>query len=138
MAIDKSLENVCTEIVHQVNGALGCAVVDLMSGLPLAVHHAVPYFTQTFIDNAAAMSVEMFRGRGISTVEQLMSEQRGEECKHAIEEIQMTTKVTHHFMVQVPGKPNAMALLVTDRKANLGSGWSALRGALEKIAPACP
>lgn len=138
MANENPLEKICREVVQKVNGALGCAVVDLDSGLPLGFYHAVPYFTQSFVDNAAAMSVEMFRGRGITYIEELVSEQRGEEVRNSIEEIQMATKGTYHFLVQVPNKPNALALLITDRKANLGTGWSALRGALQSIAPVCP
>lgn len=138
MANENAVEKICREVVQKVNGALGCAVVDLDSGLPLGFYHAVPYFTQSFVDNASAMAVDMFRGRGITYIEDLVSEQRGEEVRNSIEEIQMATKGTYHFLVQVPDKPNALALLITDRKANLGSGWSALRGALQSISPACP
>jgi hypothetical protein len=138
MAKEKELETLCSSVVRAVDGALGCAVVDLSSGLLLAVHHSVPYFTQTYLDAVAAGAVDLFRGRGISNVEELLSSVRGEEVKNTITEIQMTTPGTLHFMAIVPKKPNALAVLITDTKANLGTGWSALRTNMEKMAPLCP
>ena len=53
-------------------------------------------------------------------------------------EIQMTTPKTYHFMAVIPGKPNALAILITGRSANLGMGWAGLRGALVELEPMCP
>lgn len=134
----KSLEDICSEVVRGVNGALGCAVVDLSSGLLLAVHHNVPYFTQSYLDAVAAAAVDLFRGRGITNVEELLSTTRGEDIANTIQEVQMTTPGTYHFMGTVPGKQNCLAVLITDTKANLGSGWSSLRTAMSAMGPLCP
>jgi predicted regulator of Ras-like GTPase activity (Roadblock/LC7/MglB family) len=138
MAKEKELEKICSDVVRGVDGAMGCAIVDLDSGLLLGVHHSVPYFTQTYLDAVAAAAVDLFRGRGISNVEELLSTQRGEEVTNTVREVQMTTPGTYHFMGIIPKKPNCMAVLITDTKANLGSGWSALRSAMAKMAPHCP
>lgn len=132
------LNEICREIVNETDGAVAAAVVDLSSGLLLSVAHDIPYFTQSYLDAVAAAAVDMFRGKGVSNVERLLSSQRGEQVQNSIQEVQMTTEKTFHFMSVVPGKPNALALLVTTRKANLGMGWAALRNALPKIAPGCP
>jgi hypothetical protein len=121
-----------------VNDALGCAVVDLSSGLLLAVSHNVPYFTQSYLDAVAAAAVDMFRGGTIGTVEDLLTNARGKEVRNMIREVQMTTEGTYHFMSIVPGKDNSLVVLITGKKANLGMGWSSLRNALPKIAPMCP
>lgn len=133
-----SLEQVCSELVSGVNDALGAAVVDLSSGLLLAAHHNVPYFTQSYLDAVAAAAVDMFRGRTIGTVEQLLANQRGTPVTNSIKEVQMSTDHTYHFMSIVPGKENCLFVLITGRKANLGMGWSALRSALPNVAPLCP
>lgn len=138
MAKENSLEKICADIVRNVDGALGCAVVDLNTGLLLGAHHNVPYFSQTYIEAVGSAAVDMLRGRGITSVEDLLSEQRGEKVENSVQEVQMTTKGTLHFMATIPGKPNNLAVLITDRKANLGAGWSALRSNMEKMAPACP
>lgn len=132
------LDQVCETVVNEVNGALSCSVVDLNSGLLLAVHHKVPYFSQSYVDAVAAAAVDMFRGKNVTAVEKLLSQQRGVEVKNSIQEVQMSTAGTYHFMATVPGKPDSLAVLVTNRQANLGMGWAALRSALPDIAPHCP
>ncbi|SFM35844.1 hypothetical protein [Marinobacter zhejiangensis] len=133
-----SLNEICQGIVSEVNDGLGAAVVDLESGLLLSVAHNVPYFTQSYLDAVAAAAVDMFRGKTVGTVEKLIASQRGAEVKQLVQEVQMTTEKTFHFMSIVPGKPNALMVLITGKKANLGMGWAALRGALPKVAPLCP
>ena len=133
-----SLNDTLKGLVDTVDGALGCAVVDVDSGLMLGAHHTVPYFTQSYIDAVAAAAVEMFRGNTVRTVEKLLSTQRGEDQESSIQEIQMTTDNTYHFMSSVPGKQNALVVLITSKKTNLGMGWSALRRTLTEVAPHCP
>ncbi|RME84215.1 MAG: hypothetical protein D6771_04780 [Zetaproteobacteria bacterium] len=125
-------------LVEDVDGALGAAVVDLNTGLLLGVYHTIPYFTQSYLDAVAAASVEMLRGKTVQAVEKMLSAQRGEEVRHMIKEIQMTTDNTYHFMSIVPGKPDALLIMVTKRTTNLGMGWTAMRRALEAVAPLCP
>jgi len=133
-----SIDDVCQEVLRKVDDALGFAVVDLDSGLLLAAAHNVPYFTQSYLDAVAAAAVDMFRGRTVSTVEELLAQQRGAAPQRLIKEIQMATDRTFHFMSIVPNKPNALAVLITGRRANLGMGWSATRGALTQLEPLLP
>ncbi|HEV55885.1 MAG TPA: hypothetical protein ENN87_00090 [Phycisphaerales bacterium] len=134
-----SLNDICQELVNDVTDALGAAVVDLDSGLLLSVSHNVPYFTQSYLDAVAAAAVDMFRGKTVSNVENLIADQRGDgDVRRLIQEVQMSTEKTYHFMSIVPGKQNALLVLITGRKANLGMGWASLRNALPKVAPLCP
>ncbi|MEN8215191.1 MAG: hypothetical protein ABFS56_02210 [Pseudomonadota bacterium] len=133
-----NINEICAEIVNDVDSALGCAVVDLNTGLLLAVHHNVPYFTQSYLDTVAAAAVDMMRGKNVRAIEDMLSNMRGTEEQHLIEEIQMSTLKTYHFMAVVPKKPSALVVLITSRKANLGMGWSAVRRSLPKLAPLCP
>lgn len=133
-----NLNEICKETLSEVDGATGCAVVDLNNGLMLASAHNVPYFSQTYIDAVAAASVEMFRGKNITAVEKLLSAQRGHPVEKSMQEVQMSTAGTYHFMSVVPGKPDCLMVLITTRKANLGMGWAALRRAMATAAPLCP
>lgn len=132
------LNSVCQNLVSEVTDALGAAVVDLDSGLLLAVAHNVPYFTQSYLDAVAAAAVDMFRGKTVTTVEKLIATQRGQDFKQLVQEVQMTTEKTYHFMSIVPGKENALLVLITGKKANLGMGWASVRGAMPEVAPLCP
>ena len=133
-----SLNDVLQSVVEDVDGALGCAVVDLESGLLLAAAHNVPYFTTSYLEAVAAAAVDMIRGKNVRAVEALFSTQRGKTITKTIQEVQMTTDNTYHFMATVPEKPDALVVLITSKKANLGMGWSAVRRNLTLVAPLCP
>ena len=132
------LNSIIKGILEEVDGALACAVVDLSSGLLLSVVHGVPYFTQSYLDAVTAAAVDMFRGKNVRAVESLLSGQRGAPVEKSIEEIQMATANTYHFMMLVPGKPDAMVLLVTNRKINPGTGWAAVRRSAPELTVLCP
>lgn len=133
-----AMNDVLNTIVEDVDGAVGCAVVDLGTGLMLGVAHKVPYFSQSYLDAVAASAVDMFRGKTVSAVERLISSARGEQVEKSIKEIQMTTDNTYHFMSIVPSKPDSLVVLITTKKANLGMGWAALKNNMGDIAPYCP
>jgi hypothetical protein len=115
-----NLDQITREVVTAVDGALGCAVVDLSSGLLLSVSHNVPYFTQTYLEAVAAAAVDMFRGKNVQAVESLLSNQRGKTVENSVQEMQMTTPATLHFMAIVPDKPNGLVVLITSKKTNQG------------------
>ncbi len=134
-----TLNEIAKSVTESVDDGLGFAIVDLESGLLLGAAHNVPYFTQSYLDAVAAAAVDMFRGRTVSAVEQLLAQQRGSASStHLIKEIQMTTDRTYHFMSVLPNKPNSLAVLITGRRANLGFGWSAVRQAIPQIEPFVP
>ena len=132
------LDDVLRKIVSDVDGALGCAVVDLNSGLLLGVAHNVPYFTSSYLEAVAAAAVDLFRGKNVRAVESLLSSQRGKTVEKMINEVQMTTERTYHFMATVKEKPDSLVVLITSKSANLGMGWSAVRSNMPSVAPLCP
>ncbi len=132
------LDDITRDVINSVDGALGCAVVDLTSGLLLSVSHNVPYFTQTYLEAVGAAAVDMMRGKNVQAVESLLSGNRGTTVEKSIKEVQMSTTDTLHFMTVLPEKPDSMVILITNKKANLGMGWAAVRGSLPKIAPLVP
>ncbi|NOQ64313.1 MAG: hypothetical protein GQ582_07360 [Methyloprofundus sp.] len=132
------LDDVLQTIVSDVDGALGCAVVDLNSGLLLGAAHNVPYFTSSYLEAVAAAAVDMLRGKNVRAVESLLSGQRGQPVEKTIKEIQMTTERTYHFMKTVTGKEDNLVVLITSQTTNLGMGWAAVRNSMNELAPLCP
>lgn len=132
------LDDILQQIIRDVDGALGAAVVDISNGLLLSVAHTVPYFTQSYLDAVAAAAVDMMRGKNVLAVEALLSSQRGKKVENTIKEVQMTTDHTYHFMAVIPDKPNCLVVLITNRKTNLGMGWSAVRTNIPRLSPLCP
>lgn len=132
------LDDLLQGVLADVDGALGCAVVDLETGLLIGVAHNVPYFTSSYLEAVAAAAVDMLRGKNVRAVESLLSTQRGTKVEKMIQEVQMTTAHTLHFMAIIPEKPDALVVLITNRKTNLGMGWSSVRRNMPLIAPLCP
>ena len=133
-----NLNDICRNMTEDIDYAFAASVIDQDTGLLLGVSHHVDYFTQSFLDAVAAASVELFRGKGVTTIEKMLAEIKGEEIKKTIQEIQFNTDQTYHFMAVVPDKPNVIVVLVTSKKINLGMGWASLRSRLSEIADACP
>ncbi len=133
MSLNKKLK----ALVESVDGALGAAVVEADSGLIIAVHHKVPYLTQSYMDAVGGATAAMFRGQTVSRVEKLLGAQRGETKVHLIQEIQMTSNSMNHFLAVIPGKENKILTLTTSNITKVGMGWSALRHAFEEISPLC-
>jgi hypothetical protein len=132
------LDDITRDVINSVDGALGCAVVDLSSGLLLSVAHNVPYFTQTYMEAVAAAAVDMLRGKNVQAVEHLLTSQRGQSVEKSIKEVQMATDNTYHFMSTIKEKPDALVVLITSKKANLGMGWAAVRKNYHGLSPRNP
>ena len=130
------LRELCERIVADVDGCLGCAVVDLTTGLPLAMN-VVPgtLLSPAAMEVMSAASVDYFRGRTVWQLELAMTEGAAEAESAAgfVREIQTTTEETYHFMSVVPGREDTLLILITDKTANLGLGWIAMRQALARI-----
>jgi len=133
-----SLDSALKKIVGDVDGALGAGVVDLNSGMLLGAQHNVPYFTQSYLDAVGAAAVDLFRGRNVSAVYKMLGAQKGDDGVGTISEIQMTSDNTFHFMTVLPGKPDALLVLITGKRTNLGMGWAAVRNAMPTVASFCP
>lgn len=132
-----NLNDICKNVVDDVQDALACGVVDLNTGMMMGVHHIVPYFTQSYLDAVAAASVEMVRGRTVRRVEELLTKHRGKEVKDSFEEIFISSTATFHFMKVIKEK-QSIVILITKKSTSQGMGWSSLRSFLPEITSALP
>lgn len=132
-----STNEVCKNLLEKVEDCLAVGVVDLGTGMLMGVHHTVPYFTQAYLDAVAAAAVEMFRGKNVRRIEELLSQQRGEPIKDTFEEIFVASPKTFHFMAIIKDK-GAVVLMVTKKTVNQGMGWAAIRNNLVSIKGTLP
>lgn len=129
--------DVLREMHGKVEDCLAVGVVDLNTGMLMGVHHTVPYFTQAYLDAVAAAAVEMFRGKNVRRVEELLSAQRGEEIKDSFEEVFISSPMVFHFMAAIKEK-GAVVVLVAKKTVNQGMGWAAIRNNLSAIKATLP
>lgn len=130
-------QNVCKDIVEKVQDCQAVGVVDLNTGMLMGVHNIVPHFTQAYLDAVAAASVEMFRGKMVQRVEELLGKQRGEPVKDSFEEIFISSPKVYHFMMLIRDK-STLVVMVTKKTTNQGMGWAALRSSIEDIRATLP
>jgi len=132
-----STQEVCKQIMEKVEDCVAVGVVDLNTGMLMGVHHSVPYFTQAYLDAVAAAAVEMFRGKNVRRVEELLSQQRGEPIKDSFEEIFISSPKVFHFMATIKEK-GAVVVMITKKTVNQGMGWAAIRNNLSSIKGTLP
>jgi hypothetical protein len=96
------------------------------------------YFTGNLLDALAAAAVDVSRGWNGSKVEKLLAITHGRDVRHRVQEVQMTTVHTLHFMSRVPAKPGCLTVLVTTRQANVGVAGPHCAWHGRKIARMCP
>ncbi|MBM3226152.1 MAG: hypothetical protein FJZ47_20485 [Candidatus Tectomicrobia bacterium] len=132
-----TVTDVCRNMVEGVHGGLASAVVDITTGMLLGTYHLVPHFTPAYLDAVAAAAVEMFRGRTVKRVEELLSRQRGTPVQDSFEEIFIASTGVFHFMKLLREK-QVIVVLVTRKDASQGMGWSVLRNVLPEMAASLP
>ena len=127
-----NLQEICEETVADMEGCLGCAVVDLTNGLPLATKVATASVVgQDALELLAAASVEYFRGPMMWQLQLAIS--NGQPDVNFAHEIQTTTEDTYNFMSVVPRRENIVLVLILDRATNLGLGRIAMRQVLQRL-----
>lgn len=132
-----TINELCEQLVTDVPDAVAANVIDLSSGMMLGGHF-LSNFTTDHFEAVSAAATSLYRGKETLRVEELVKAQRGDSSDdHYVEEVQMSTTGHLHFIKKLPGK-EAIIVLVTTTKGNIGMGWSALKGQLDAFGPLVP
>lgn len=132
-----SVSDICRKVVENVNNGMACGIVDVNTGSLLGIYHLVPHFTADYLDAIAASSVEMFGGRTVKRVEQLLGAMSGTPVHETFEEIFVSSTRVFHFMTRIREK-NVIAILVTRNDINQTMGWISLRNAVPDFIASLP
>jgi hypothetical protein len=120
----------CERIVHTLDGALACALIDVGTGAVLGIHNSLGLSVEQG-EAMAAATIDLFRGASSSRIESIVRLQASGErgADHAFEGVQLTSKYAHHFSKML-GSGRAVVLLMTSRSTSLGMGWAQVRAAI--------
>jgi CheY-like chemotaxis protein len=120
----------CERIVHALEGALACALIDLGTGAVLGIHDSLGLSVEQG-EAMAAATMDLFRGGSSSRIESIVRLQASGErsADHAFEEVQLTSRYARHFSKML-GSGRAVVLLMTSRSTSLGMGWAQVRAAI--------
>ena len=129
-------QQVCEDVVRETEGALGCLLIDLGTGLTLAkAERPGAALDDTEIMAVTHASGEMFRGTLIDQFVRSLPNDRTSSSGF-VREVQVTTAFTYQFMVAMPSWDDGIAILITEKTLSLGLGWMAAHQARERLAAA--
>jgi hypothetical protein len=132
-----NVSEICRKVVEKTPDALAYGVIDINTGMLIGVHHVVPHFTPEYLDAIAATAVEMFCGRTVRRVEELLGSLRGSPVKDTFEEIFVSSIMVYHFMKLIREK-QVVVVLVTRKNVSQGMGWASLRNTTPDLLLALP
>ena len=132
-----STGDVCRSMVEDLEDCIAVGVVDLSTGIVLGSHHVESQSAQPYFDAVAASVFEMFRGSAVQRVEELLSQQYGEEIRDSYEEAFVSSIKEFYFMMLIREK-ESVVVMVTKKTSNQGLGWATLRGHIEEIVETLP
>ena len=134
--IDK-VNELCTSIIEENDGVLACGVVDKSTESLLGLHHIVPQFSQTDIDGLAGEVGSLFRACTVRRMDSMLSRFNDAEAEELTDELFINSPRVFLFVRNMAAK-NVIIFIVTEKKANQGMGWIALRLAAPKLAEVLP
>ncbi len=131
-------QKICEDVVNETEGALGCLVVNLRTGLTLAsAQRPGASLGEAEINKVLRSSEDLFRGNLVNQFVRSLPTAR-EAASGFMREVQITTSYTYRFMAAMPGWEDGLVILITEKTLNLGIGWMAVHHALERFAQARP
>ena len=135
------MQNVCKEILDEVDGSLGCIVIDMQTGLTVAGEYRQgTLMNPATVNLVSVVSTNMFHGKLIRQFEGALAGPYGGPGSGGpsgfVREVQMTTEQTNQFMAAIPGWEQGLLVLVTDKTVSVGLGWMAVHRVIGQLGEA--
>lgn len=127
------MQNACREIITEVDGSLGCIVIDTQTGLTVAAaNRPGAALNTTMMDLLSIIGTNMFCGQMIRRFEEALDRTKSSGASF-VREVQMTTAQTNQFMSAIPGWSGGLLVLITDKSVSLGLGWMAVHRVVKHL-----
>ena len=129
------MQHTCAAMLEEIDGALGCIVIDMQTGLAVAAEYRPgSVIDAAAINLVAVISTNMFGGKMIRGFEDVLAQARNRQRPAGfVREVQMTTAATNQFMAAIPGWDDGVFVLVTDKTVSLGLGWMAVHRMIGRV-----
>ena len=126
------LQDICDDIMEDVDGALGCALVDLGTGLPLAMTVTSDELQASgAMETLAAAGTDYFGAKSTNSSRERWAAIPVTKVSSRKSRRRRTRPTTS--CASCPGTRQTVLLLITDKTTNLGLGWVAVRRALRRV-----
>lgn len=128
-----NVQSACREVVSEVDGSLGCILIDMQTGLTVASEYRQgAALNEATVGLVSVISTNMFCGRMIRRFEELL-DRPDPSAAGFVREVQMTTAQTNQFMSAIPGWRDGLLVLITDKSVSLGLGWMAVHRIVDRL-----
>lgn len=115
-----SADSMCKTLLNEVPKALAAGLVDMETGMLLAVKTTDSH-PQEVMDMLAAATKELFEGDMSLLIDRTFKQSRGDSGTDPyFQEILVNSKNLIHMFMRVPSMPNVIATVVCRIDANLG------------------
>jgi len=115
-----SADSMCKALLNDVPKALAAGLVDMETGMLLAVKTTDSH-PQEVMDMLAAATKELFEGDMSMMVDKTFKKSRGDSNTDPyFKEIIVNSKNLIHMFIRIPAMPNVVATVVCRIDANLG------------------
>lgn len=115
-----SVEQIVKDCISSVPKALAAGVVDMDSGMLLAIQ-TVESHPQEVIDVLAAATRDLFEGDMVTTIEDLFKKARGvTSAERYFKEILISSSHLWHYFGRLKSMPQIVVVVVTRADVNLG------------------
>ncbi len=115
-----SADSICSTALDTVPKAVAAGVVDMGTGMLLAVKTTESH-PQAVLDMVAAGTKELYEGEMSMTIESTFKKVRGEtDNDHYFQEIMVNSKNLIHYFSRLASSPNVVMTVICRADANLG------------------
>lgn len=129
-------QKICEDVVVETEGALGCILIDLTTGLTLAsAQRAGSMLDGAEIKTILRSCEDLFVGKLVNRFVASLSNHRAAAAGF-VREVQITRAYNCQFMAALPGWDDGVVILITERTLNLGFAWMAVHQVQEQLAEA--
>ena len=129
-----SLDNVLREAVRTIPECIAAGIIDLNSGMLLAIK-TVDSHPQEVLDMLAAATGDLFQGENVVNIERTFKRIRGvpDDDHHYFQEIVIFSDNLLHVFQRCQRNTNVVLVSVCRKKANIGMVLVKSRGQLDEI-----
>ncbi|MCB9716499.1 MAG: hypothetical protein H6712_21740 [Myxococcales bacterium] len=129
-----SLESVLSQVQRSVPECVAAGVVDIDTGMLLAIK-TVDSHPREVIDLVAAATGDLFQGENVSAIERMFKRARGvpDDDHHYFQEIVVFSENLLHVFQRCRQNSNVVLVSVCRKKANIGMVLVKSRGQLDEI-----
>jgi hypothetical protein len=114
------INNTVKEFRENVPDYVGCGLVDMSTGMLLAVDTVADH-PREILDIVAAATADLFDGKSITQIEELWKQYRGvTDGGHYFKEILVNSDNLVHLFMRSVGDQDIAAVVICTRKVNIG------------------